>query len=222
MTLRYAALAAPAVRSAYEEAMSKARARLTLAIALAGQPIIPSRVERLRAEMLKTWVAHGYCSRQLAAEACPYANVCKQYDNYVTAPEFIPQLRAQLADITALRDHAATRGWHAEAARHSRVIASIQGHLQRLQRAARTGHSARYRYHHPILPEGRLIETFFSIIQKKVITPSDFASLDELSAALLAFTSRYNQTARPFNWKFTATDLTALLSRISAHTSKLT
>ena len=90
MTLRYASLAAPAVRIAYEEAMSKARARLTLAIAPAGQPIIPGRIEWLRAEMLKTRVAHGYCSRQLAAEACPYANICEQCDNYVTAPEFIP------------------------------------------------------------------------------------------------------------------------------------
>jgi hypothetical protein len=34
---------------------------------------------------------------------------------------------------------------------------------------------------------------------------------------LLAFTDRYNQTARPFNWKFTAADLTRLLDRISAH-----
>jgi len=34
---------------------------------------------------------------------------------------------------------------------------------------------------------------------------------------LLAFTGRYNQTARPFNWKFTADDLTALLARITAH-----
>ena len=66
MTLRYAALAAPAVRIAYEEAMSKARTRLTLAIAPVGQPIIPGRVEWLRAEMLKTRVAHGYCcSRSL-------------------------------------------------------------------------------------------------------------------------------------------------------------
>jgi Phage integrase family len=54
MTLRYAALAAPAVRTAYEEAMSKARTRLTLAIAPVGQPIIPGRIEWLRAEMLKT------------------------------------------------------------------------------------------------------------------------------------------------------------------------
>lgn len=141
MTLRYASLAAPAIRTAYEEAMSKARDRLTLAIAPAGQPFIPGRAEWLRAEMLKTRVAHGYCSRQLAAEACPYASICEQCDNYITAPEFIPQLQAQLADVTTLRDDAAERGWHTEAARHSRVIASIQNHLQRLERAARTGHN---------------------------------------------------------------------------------
>lgn len=28
---------------------------------------------------------------------------------------------------------------------------------------------------------------------------------------------RYNQTARPFNWKFTAADLVRLVGRISAH-----
>ena len=50
------------------------------------------------------------------------------------APEFIPQLQDQLADVTALRDDAAARGWHTEVARHSRVIASIQGHLKRLNR----------------------------------------------------------------------------------------
>ncbi|HUZ25931.1 MAG TPA: site-specific integrase [Streptosporangiaceae bacterium] len=142
MTLRYASLAAPAIRIAYEEAMNKARARLTLPIAPIGQPIIPGRVEWLRTEMLRTRVAHGYCSRQLAAEACPYANICEQCDNYVTAPEFIPQLQAQLADITALRDDAAERGWHTEVARHSRVITSIQNHLQRLKRSTETGHTS--------------------------------------------------------------------------------
>jgi transposase len=59
-------------------------------------------------------------------------------------------------------------------------------------------------------------EIFFSITQKKVLTSSDFASLDELASTLLAFADRYNQTARPFNWKFTAADLTRLLGRISA------
>ncbi len=55
------------------------------------------------------------------------------------------------------------------------------------------------------------------MIQKKVISPNDFASTQQLSETLLAFTSRYNQTAKPFNWKFTAADLTALLHRIGEH-----
>jgi len=59
------------------------------------------------------------------------------------------------------------------------------------------------------------IEVVFSIIQKKVLTPGDFPGLGTLSHALLAFVNRYNRTARTFNWKFTADDLTALLRRIS-------
>ena len=59
------------------------------------------------------------------------------------------------------------------------------------------------------------IEVVFSVIQKKVLTPNDFPGLGTLSYALLAFVNRYNRTARPFNWKFTAKDLTALLHRIS-------
>jgi hypothetical protein len=61
------------------------------------------------------------------------------------------------------------------------------------------------------------IEIFFSITQKKVISPNDFPSIGHLAAALLNFTARYNQTARPFNWKYTATDLAGTLDRISAH-----
>jgi hypothetical protein len=59
-------------------------------------------------------------------------------------------------------------------------------------------------------------EIVFSIVQKKVISPNDFASTGQLAATLLAFINRYNQTARPFNWKFTAADLAELLQRISA------
>jgi transposase len=61
------------------------------------------------------------------------------------------------------------------------------------------------------------IEIFFSIIQKKVVSPNDFPSLEQLSGTLLAFIDRYNQTATPFNWKYTAADLTSLLRRISEH-----
>jgi len=58
-------------------------------------------------------------------------------------------------------------------------------------------------------------EIIFSIVQKKVLTPSNFPGTSALSHALLAFVHRYNLTARPFNWKFTASDLTGLLHRIS-------
>jgi transposase len=63
------------------------------------------------------------------------------------------------------------------------------------------------------------VEIFFSITQKKVISPNDFASTSQLAATLLDFTARYNQTARPFNWKYTAADLARTLDRISAHQS---
>lgn len=61
------------------------------------------------------------------------------------------------------------------------------------------------------------VEIFFSIIQKKVVSPNDFTSLAHLKHTLLAFINRYNQTASPFNWKFTAADLTELLARTQAH-----
>ena len=61
------------------------------------------------------------------------------------------------------------------------------------------------------------VEIFFSVIQRKAISPNDFATLEQLSATLRAFISRYNKTARPFNWKYTAADLKDLLRRTSEH-----
>jgi hypothetical protein len=132
MTLRYASLAAPTVRAAYEAAMSKVRTR-TVLVAPAGRPAVPARAEWLRAEMLKTRVAHGYCSRDLVADACPYANICEQCDNFVTTADFRPALEEQLADVRVLHQDAVERGWDSEAARHARVIDSIEGHLRRLK-----------------------------------------------------------------------------------------
>jgi integrase len=133
MTLRYASIASPTVRAAYEAAMNKVRARSALVVAPAGKTAVPDRVAWLRSEMLKTRVAHGYCARELVAEACPYANICEQCENFVSSAEFLPALRAQLADVEQLRDDAQARGWGSEVARHDRVVASIESHLRRLQ-----------------------------------------------------------------------------------------
>jgi transposase len=61
------------------------------------------------------------------------------------------------------------------------------------------------------------IEIVFSVIQRKVITPVDFADLDALAARLAAFEPRYNATATPFDWRFTRADLHDMLARIDAH-----
>lgn len=64
------------------------------------------------------------------------------------------------------------------------------------------------------------IEIFFSIVQRKVVTPNDFTSLDQVEDRLAAFEQRYNATARPFRWKFTPADLEDLLARIERHEQK--
>ena len=56
------------------------------------------------------------------------------------------------------------------------------------------------------------IEIYFSIVQRKVLSPNDFTDTDAVSECLSAFENRYNQTAQPFKWKFTTTDLTELLT----------
>jgi integrase len=132
MTIRYATLASPALRSAYDEAMGKMRRQFTLTPA--GKPIIPDKVSWLNSEMLKTRVAHGYCSRHEAAGPCPYANICETCDNFVTGPEFRDAIRDQLADLRHLQADAEGRGWDGEAARHDRVAGALSGHLALLDR----------------------------------------------------------------------------------------
>jgi hypothetical protein len=60
-------------------------------------------------------------------------------------------------------------------------------------------------------------EIYFSVVQRKVLTPNDFTGLDQIRGRLAAFETRYNAIARPFDWKFTRADLSDLLRRIDAH-----
>lgn len=61
------------------------------------------------------------------------------------------------------------------------------------------------------------VEIFFSVTQRKALTPNDFTDLDQVQDRLAAFEYRYNQTARPFQWKFTPAGLHDLLARIERH-----
>ena len=132
MTMRYAQLSSPTLRAAYDEAIGKLRRRIPVASVVAGR-VVPNEIEWLRSEMLKTRVAHGYCSRDLTADACPYANICETCSNFTTTPAFGPAITAQLSDIKTLRDDANQRDWPSEVARHDRVIDSLEQHLRRLE-----------------------------------------------------------------------------------------
>jgi transposase len=60
-------------------------------------------------------------------------------------------------------------------------------------------------------------EIYFAVVQRKALNPNDFTGLGQIRDRLAAFEIRYNAIARPFNWKFTRTDLDDLLLRIDAH-----
>lgn len=65
------------------------------------------------------------------------------------------------------------------------------------------------------------IEIYFSIIQRKVLTPNDFTSLAAVKQRLLAFQTHYEAMAQPFEWKFTRHDLARLLNKFRSHSDPL-
>jgi hypothetical protein len=58
------------------------------------------------------------------------------------------------------------------------------------------------------------IEIYFSIVQRKALTPNDFSSLDAVRDRLLGFQEHYETIATPFHWTFTRSNLQDLLARI--------
>lgn len=57
------------------------------------------------------------------------------------------------------------------------------------------------------------IEIYFSILQRKAISPVDFA---DLATRILDFQKRYNAEAKPFDWRYTRDHLNAFLTRLAA------
>ena len=58
------------------------------------------------------------------------------------------------------------------------------------------------------------VEIYFSVVQRKVLTPNDFPSLPAVAQRLLDFQVYYEKIARPFEWKFTRTDLQKLVAKL--------
>lgn len=58
------------------------------------------------------------------------------------------------------------------------------------------------------------IEIYFSVLQRKVLTPNDFASTAEVEDRILRFQQHYAEVAQPFHWKFTRGDLYRLMDKL--------
>ena len=61
------------------------------------------------------------------------------------------------------------------------------------------------------------VEIYFSILQRKVLTPNDFASLDAVRLRLALYEQLTNRSPKPFEWKFTRKDLAKWLQRAAPH-----
>jgi hypothetical protein len=58
------------------------------------------------------------------------------------------------------------------------------------------------------------VEIYFSVVQRKVLTPNDINSLAALEHRLLDFQAHYEAVAEPFSWRFTRRELGALLDKL--------
>ncbi len=61
------------------------------------------------------------------------------------------------------------------------------------------------------------IEIYFSIVQRKAMTPNDFGNLEQLARHLLDFGQHYRTLAQPFQWTFTRAKLNAVIEKITRH-----
>ena len=61
------------------------------------------------------------------------------------------------------------------------------------------------------------VEVYFSIVQRKVLTPNDFPSLDAIRLRLALYEELTNRCPRPFEWKFTRQKLANWLQRAAPH-----
>ena len=58
------------------------------------------------------------------------------------------------------------------------------------------------------------VEIYFSVLQRKVLTPNDFENLVDLKNRILSFQESYETIAKPFEWKFTREDMKKVLAKL--------
>lgn len=66
------------------------------------------------------------------------------------------------------------------------------------------------------------VEIYFSLVQRKVLMPNDFASLAEVEQRIRLYEELTNRQLRPFRWKFDRVKLAQWLERLEANRGLMT
>ena len=126
-----------------------------------------------------------------------------------------------IAPFDRLVEHVMTSSPYRDARRVFWIVDNGSSH-----RGARAVERLQQRYPNLVLVHGPVhaswlnqIEIYCSIVQRKVLTPTDFHSLAEVEHRLLAFQRHYESLARPCTWTFTRRDLARLLATLALQTS---
>lgn len=124
--------------------------------------------------------------------------------------------KSGIAPFDRLVDQVMTQPPYHEARRVFWIVDNGSSH-----RGARSVARLRERYPRLVLVHGPIhaswlnqIEIYFSIVQRKALTPNDFESLAAVEQRLHAFERHYESIAKPFQWKFTREDLARLLHKL--------
>jgi hypothetical protein len=114
-----------------------------------------------------------------------------------------------------------THEWYRDAERIFLIVDNGSSHRgERAVRRQRTRDRRLILVHTPIHASWlNQVEIYFSIIQRKVLTPNDFPDLAAVRLRLALYEELTNRRPRPFAWKFTRQKLLRWLERASPHTA---
>lgn len=131
------------------------------------------------------------------------------------------EARSGIASFDRLVDQVMTQAPYAGARRVFWIVDNGSSH-----RGPASVARLKERYPNVVLVHGPIhaswlnqIEVYFSIIQRKVLTPNDCPSLTAVEQRLQAFERHYESLAQPFEWRFTRRDLAQLLHKLDLEPS---
>lgn len=127
------------------------------------------------------------------------------------------EAKTGIAPFGRLVEQVMARPEYADAARVFWVVDNGSSHRGAASvRRLRSAHANAILVHTPVHASWlNQVEVYFSLLQRKVLTPNDSVDLHELEQRIRLYEELTNGQPRPFDWRFTKYDLFRLLQRLA-------